>query len=499
MKTLLLMSVYSSIMIFFIIIIRSLFIHKLPKKVFKILWILTTLRLLLPFWINCKIDINSNIENTYSSESIISNSSFDSEHLIPIDIIKEFSYSNIAVNNDINHILFIVWLIGFVGMTLIFFTVYIISVNKYKNAVSINCPLFTKIVRTLRIRNPIELKSCSKVKSPLTYGIIHPKILLPTSVQEFDPEQMECILSHELIHIKNKDLLVKIIIIVSLCLHWFNPFVWIMFVLVNRDIELSCDEEVLNKCHINKKDYALTLIIFKESKNSLPVFNNFAKNAIEERIESIMKIKGMNAPTCIVAIFIICVITIVFAAKIEGNAINQDITEPVNVELGSVNHDETESVITQDNTYSVPISENNVDAFSNDISLPSRIESITTEYIYDTNASEHLNHCFLDDFSSPLNDLENKEIFYYGAYEIKANIGEQVFSMSDGKVLYSDYDYRFGNALIIDHGNDNIFLYANCNDVLVSVGEQVESGTAIAHVGDSGLTAEPRLLIYKIK
>lgn len=77
----------------------------------------------------------------------------------------------------------------------------------------------------------------------------------------------------------------------ALCVHWFNPAVWAMYILFNRDIELYCDESVVRQFGDDSKvSYAKALITMEEKRRGLPSLgNNFSKNAIEKRITAIMK------------------------------------------------------------------------------------------------------------------------------------------------------------------------------------------------------------------
>lgn len=130
-----------------------------------------------------------------------------------------------------------------------------------------------------------------RIYSPMLYGILEPRILLPKNFDIEDREVCEYILLHEIFHIKSKDLIKKEVALIVLLVHFFNPFVWLMYILFNRDIESSCDERVINYLGLNrKKDYALCLVSYVERNGYDFVFSqHFAKNALEERVASIMK------------------------------------------------------------------------------------------------------------------------------------------------------------------------------------------------------------------
>ena len=105
-------------------------------------------------------------------------------------------------------------------------------------------------------------------------------------------KQLQYVLSHEYVHIYRYDTVTKLIVTLALCIHWFNPFVWVMYIIFNRDIELACDESVIRQFgEKSKSAYSLMLINMEATKSGLlPFCNNFSKNAIEERITAVMKI-----------------------------------------------------------------------------------------------------------------------------------------------------------------------------------------------------------------
>ena len=118
-------------------------------------------------------------------------------------------------------------------------------------------------------------------------------------------------------HIRRFDSITKLVLIAVLCVHWFNPLVWAMYILANRDIELSCDEAVVRLFGENTRAaYARTLISMEETRSGLtPLCNNFNKNAIEERITAIMKMKKTSMFSLVLAVALIVGVTTVFATS----------------------------------------------------------------------------------------------------------------------------------------------------------------------------------------
>ena len=133
---------------------------------------------------------------------------------------------------------------------------------------------------------------------------------------------MQYVLTHEYVHIRRFDSITKLVLIVVLCVHWFNPLVWAMYILANRDIELSCDEAVIRLFgEDTKAAYARTLIGMEETRSGLtPLCNNFSKNAIEERITAIMKIRKVSMLSLVLALALVVGVTTGFATSAASSA-----------------------------------------------------------------------------------------------------------------------------------------------------------------------------------
>ena len=109
-------------------------------------------------------------------------------------------------------------------------------------------------------------------------------------------ERLRMVLVHEYIHIRHYDAVKKMLLIMACCIHWFNPLVWLMSVLANRDMEIACDENVIKYLGRDmRRAYALALIDMEEQMDiPLSLGNGFSKNALEERVIAIMKEKNKS-------------------------------------------------------------------------------------------------------------------------------------------------------------------------------------------------------------
>lgn len=113
-----------------------------------------------------------------------------------------------------------------------------------------------RLVEAVPLRDNIYL--ADHIASPFVLGVLRPKIYLPSTLSE---EEQKYIILHEQYHIKRLDHLVKLLAFLALCIHWFNPLVWLSFFLAQKDMEMSCDEAVLQTlgAHI-RADYSASLL-----------------------------------------------------------------------------------------------------------------------------------------------------------------------------------------------------------------------------------------------
>ncbi len=310
------MSVAGGVLILFIVVIRALAIHRLPKTTFLALWMIAALRLLLPlsipmpFKIHIDLDVFSDVVPKLPSGNIgfplpgEGRPAYDTGAIVPGPAAERIS------------VFVILWLVGVLLLALYFSISYLRSMRKFRMSVPDNTPYIREWLNAHQIVRPIEVRSSDLISSPLTYGILHPVILLPKKLDRNDQAALQYVLTHEYVHIRRFDAITKILFAAVLCIHWFNPLVWGMYVLANRDTELSCDAWVIRMTGVkNRSSYALMLIKMEERRNGMSALcNHFGKNAISERIEAIMKFKKTSIWACILALALIAGATTAFAA-----------------------------------------------------------------------------------------------------------------------------------------------------------------------------------------
>ena len=276
-----------------VVIIRAVAINKLPKKTFLVLWELVILKLLIPFSIPSMFSIYTLVTRSISSTTL---PEVGTDHNIPT--MQGLFVTTQGIEQPPADILpsismwFIVWCAGLILIALFFIISYLRCLVEFRTALPVHNHYVGKWLADRPLKRPILVRQSDRISAPLTYGIFRPVILMPKKIDWKNEKQLQYVLSHEYVHIYRYDTVTKLIATLALCIHWFNPFVWVMYILFNRDIELACDESVIRQFgEKSKSAYSLMLINMEATKSGLlPFCNNLSKNAIEERITAVMKI-----------------------------------------------------------------------------------------------------------------------------------------------------------------------------------------------------------------
>lgn len=314
------MSLSASVLIVAVVFIRALALHKLPKKMFLVLWCIVICRLLIPFSIPSRFSFYTGIDivkRMFAERTAVSSPVEMTS--IPKMMSMPGTAEPIGIGASAASIspIEIVWLVGMCACALFFIVAYIKCRREFKMSLPIENDFITRWLEEHPMWRPVQIRQSDKIKAPLTYGVFRPVILLPKKTDWTDEVRLRVILTHEFVHIRRFDTLTKLLLTAAWCVHWFNPFVWVMYVLANRDLELSCDETVVQTFgETMKSAYAMTLIGLEERKNRLtPLCSNFSQNAIEERIVSIMRMKKTSLFGMILALALVIGVPAVFATS----------------------------------------------------------------------------------------------------------------------------------------------------------------------------------------
>lgn len=352
--SLLQMSLAGGIMIVVIIPLRAIWIHQLPKKTFLILWGIVLCRLLIPYDLKSAVSVYTFVQKRIPAMTRIAERQpaepfsakgleaghFSAEYLPaePFsmeDLPREQAHRDAGSAGVVRGVETaqpvkaavtlpdrmllrkILWMIGAMLCCSYYMVSYIRGYRKFQQSLPVEQEMLKEWYMAHELKRKLSVRQSDQITAPLTYGLFHPVILMPKTSDWDNQRQMGYILEHEYIHIQRFDAAAKLIMVAAVCIHWFNPFVWVMYLLFNRDIELSCDETVIRRFgEHTKAAYATLLVSMEEKKSSfVPFGSSFSKTAIEERITAIMKIKKCSFGLTVIAAAMIASITAVFATS----------------------------------------------------------------------------------------------------------------------------------------------------------------------------------------
>ena len=317
------MSITAGVLVTAIVIIRAVALNRLPKKMFLVLWGLVLVRLLVPVAIPINIAIGDIVERVLPDSSAYSAVENTTPNPMPdfsgVPGITEAPSIAAGQAAEAPQAIFgiapatMIWLAGMVAMVAFFAVIFIKNHRTLRFATLMKDNDFlNKWLAEHRHIRPIAIMQSDRIESPFAVGIIKPRIILPKSMDMNDRQILDYVLAHEYFHIKRFDALWKMLLLLAVCIHWFNPLVWLMFLLANRDLELTCDEAVIHRFGATtKKAYAHMLIDMAEQRGKFaPLYSGISKNAIQERIVSIMKVKKASIISVALAVVLVAVLGI---------------------------------------------------------------------------------------------------------------------------------------------------------------------------------------------
>ena len=326
-KILLSLSVSGPLLLLFILGLKPLYKNRFSKRWQYYVWIIVALRFLLPFTPDTtivgslfeKFDTAAITNEIPTSPNVPVPVGTGNSKAEPIQTNREINDTAMREPFNIYVCLFFIWsalaLVLFVRKITVYqgFIQYIKAGNKEVSDIKI-LNLLSDCEEKLNINTRVELSCNPLIASPMLIGFFRPRIILP--VGELEDKELSYIFVHELTHYKQRDMFYKWLIQIVVCVHWFNPFVYLLEKEVNKSCELSCDEKVISILNEKaKREYGDTLISFLKSNNlyksSLAsVTLTEGAEQLKERLGAIMKFrKKSKVITAITAIFtvIVCV------------------------------------------------------------------------------------------------------------------------------------------------------------------------------------------------
>lgn len=281
------------------VLLLRLLLKKAPRKYSYFLWLLVFFRLLCPFTIesplslvpvkedailyqsggagsSVKIDTGIGALNTLIVRG--SNRLVETKDAFPLPELFSKGHSNLTT------VVFtgagILWVLGMLGLM----AYGVIQVLRLR------CRLKTAVLVTSQDAEdcPIPIYESEYIQTAFLLGLFRPRIYLPLGTGK----ERSYVVAHEGMHRKRLDHIVKPLCYLAVVLHWFNPLVWLAFSLMNKDMEMSCDEQVLKNAKEDiRSDYSKSLLKLSARESGLSVPLAFGESNTKERIRHALKYK----------------------------------------------------------------------------------------------------------------------------------------------------------------------------------------------------------------
>jgi|GEM_PF-2659761 len=417
-----------------------------------LLWSIVLLRLILPTGLASEYSLRSFVDWALSSEvSVEEVAAF--ENPVISEVVSEGVMSVTTSTKKASiHWMFWAWLIGFVSCVTFFAYLRRPFRRLIKQSQPVTCRDtldFTEKLRgSLKISRLVNVRIASS-SVPFTVGFIRPIIILPKELfKEGKQSVIECILTHEMHHVRHWDALWLYLQEALQCVYFFNPIVWYANASIHRARECLRDSQALRNSNITKRSYGESLLYFSINCNSsyqrykpYPAFAG-SQNQLKRRIEYMVKQKDTKMKNTLVFLAV-CLIAFILIplAPLSTHAAAAD--PPLFVE---------------DVSYFSPIKEGRISS-----SFGKRMNPFT------------------------------KKLQQHKGVDVAAPIGTPVFAIADGTVLESEMHEAYGNLIKVRHDNNRESWYSQLNERNVEKGDKVSRGQTIATVGSSGRSTGPHL------
>lgn len=304
------MSITATILAVVVLFLRLL-LKKAPKWISVLLWGLVALRLICPFAVESPFSLMPKtdwvVQEPLTEEDFFLDSvpdripAFDSSSFAS-DVTVQYSYyplenSNIEIHRGIS-VSFILSCIWAAGMAALLLHTVISTIRLHRS-----------IGAAVRVRDNVW--ESSAVESPFVLGMIRPRIYVPRGMSE---EKLAYVIAHEKAHICRKDHWWKPLGFLLLTIHWFNPVLWLTYILLCRDIEMACDERVIKDYDdVQRADYSEALLdcsVKRKMITACPLA--FGEVSVKERIKSVLHYKKPAFWIVILAVVACIVVAVCF-------------------------------------------------------------------------------------------------------------------------------------------------------------------------------------------
>ena len=332
------MSLNATFVVIAVLFLRFFF-RKIPKKYSYLLWMIVFLRFLWPFTVESVVSlipvasepityerlasIMPNEEDGIDYGFDIANKDNTASHNNGVDISGEgdingaensqvgenFLLDNnylleegINANTKATHRFDYIEIASIIWLTIVVFLLSVSIIKLSKLKVKLRTATFASVQFG---KSSERIYETDQIVSPFIIGFVRPRIYLPIGLS--DREKYH-VIKHEQMHWKRKDYLVKLIAFFAAILHWFNPFVWLSYYLLIKDMEMSCDEMVMEQTNEDiRQDYSRSLLSLSIKQSGLLFPLAFGESNTKSRVKNVLNFRKPSSWVSIVAIILVVI------------------------------------------------------------------------------------------------------------------------------------------------------------------------------------------------
>ena len=314
------MALYGSVMILIVLLLRLLLKKKLPPVVFPVLWGLVLVRLLVPFSLSSPLSapLPSWLQQpiTYSGNAVATSNVI--VHEADSSALTKGTQQATEVlfeQPDFGPMVVIAFVLGCAATAGLLLAQKRRVDRQLKDSLLVEQnATISKVLAQAKLHHVLVMTN-DHIASPLVKGIWNPCIYLPAGMDFANTTVLGHVILHEAMHIRRKDNLYKLVLLVALCLHWYNPLVWLMAKMLCADLETACDAAVLRQSgEGQKQEYAYSLLTMAVAGRPSPLlYSAFSKTEVERRITGVLQYRKTKLAVLAVSVVLVLCSGTVFA------------------------------------------------------------------------------------------------------------------------------------------------------------------------------------------
>ena len=508
---------------FFVVIVARLILVKCPKKYSYMLWSLLGIKAIFDFGFLTLSDIVERLFAKPEAASYVAgeNTGFAGKTftiLGQVNLTETANEIEEAANKGFDkwYLVFgAVWALG----VLLFIVMGIMSYKDLSRKVK------------LSFENG-DVRVCDYIDSPMVFGIAKPRIYVPSGVEI---DKLEYVIKHERVHLRRGDTFFKLMAFAILSFYWMNPLAWIAFKLFNLDMELSCDEAVLQKETVSVKEAYGKWLVFFASKGSVfgPVPTSFGETDVEKRVKNMKNIKAVKGGIAILAMLIVIGATILFLVKApklfktpdkvtdeikEETTLTNEVKEevPKAVESIEVAADGGQNLESISEDYDIPLDD--LVSANIELAVPQGDKKVYyslstpvdgkiiingeeyeivmgTAWVWPLEEGKGYITATFGQRLPFTDENEDGALENHFEVDIAAEEGSPVMAAKDGEITFAGWeeDTGCGNVVIIKVNEYLQIKYSHLKSVSVKVGDKVTAGDTVGELGNTGNSTGPHL------